>query len=181
MTAISHSSVLPARRVVATLAAIAVAATASVGGRAAEFATLAPYDRPLPARIDARDVEGAALAVEADPKQVVLVHFFASWCEPCENELPALTAYLRDSVGHVRLVGVAVGEPASRAKRFADRFALPGPVANDQDKAIAGAFGVRGLPATVMIAPGGAKAIVATGEVDWASPPTRAAIAELQQ
>lgn len=160
----------------ALIGAIALMSAAS----AADYAKLTPFAKPIPPTIEARDLEGAPLTVAADPQRVTLVHFFASWCEPCERELPGLTGFLNDRADDVRLVGVAVGEPASRAKKFVDRFSLPGPVASDPDKDISKAFGVRGLPATMAIAPAGRTALSATGELDWAALPTRDAIIGLK-
>lgn len=160
----------------ALIGAIALVSAAS----AADYARLAPFAEPLPPSIEARDLAGGPLTVAADPQRVTLVHFFASWCEPCERELPGLTGFLRERPDDVRLVGVAVGEPAARAKKFVDRFSLPGPVAADPDKDIAKAFGVRGLPATVAIAPAGRAALSATGELDWGASPTRDAVTGLK-
>ncbi len=160
----------------ALIGAIALISAASAAG----YAKLTPLAEPIPPAIEARDLEGGALTVAADPQRVTLVHFFASWCEPCERELPGLTRFLNERPDDVRLVGVAVGEPASRAKKFVDRFSLPGPVASDPDKDIAKAFGVRGLPATVAIAPAGRAALSATGELEWGASPTRDAITGLK-
>lgn len=161
----------------ALIGAIALMSAAS----AADYALLSPFAGALPAAIDARDLEGSPLTVAADPKRVTLVHFFASWCEPCERELPGLASFLKERPDDIRLFGVAVGEPASRAKTFVDRFSLPGPVASDPDKDIARAFGVRGLPTTVAIAPAGRAALWATGELDWTAPVTQDAVDGLQR
>lgn len=168
MAAISMSSGFDGARPVLAACAVAFALLCALAPvRAADFATLAPLDRALPDRVGAVDLDGAPLAIEPEPDRPVLVHFFASWCEPCAEELPALAAFARSRADAVRLIGVNVAEPASRAKKFAARFDLPGAVALDEAKEVAKAFGVRGLPATVMIAPGGARALAATGPVDW--------------
>lgn len=159
-----------------TLGAAVIASESTA--HAAEFATFAPFPTPSePVRGETLD--GALLSVAADPANTVLVHFFASWCEPCADELPALTGYVRERGETLRMIGVNVAEPASRAKKFVARFDLPGDVALDENRDMAKAFGVRGLPATIVIAPGGTKAIVAAGPVDWTASSTREALEEL--
>lgn len=177
MPAIEASSGFDRARAACAAAIVAFFALAPV--RAAEFVTLAPFDRALPEPIRAADLDGAPLAITAEPERTVLVHFFASWCEPCAEELPSLATFARSRPDAIRLVGVNVAEPASRAKKFAARFDLPGAVALDEAKDVAKAFGVRGLPATVMIAPGGARALAATGPVDWNAPSTVEALNSL--
>lgn len=143
---------------------------------AAEYGALAPFEGLPTVPIAARDLEGAPLSIAAEPGRVTLVHFFASWCEPCVTELPELSRFAEERRGRVRFIGVNVAEPAVRAQKFAARFALPGPVALDEDKSIASAFRVRGLPATVLIAPGGATSLAAAGPLDWNSAETARAL-----
>ena len=137
---------------------------------AIEFGALAPYEGGPSEPLQARDLDGKPIAIGPTPGRVTLVHFFASWCEPCKEELPSLATFARARAGSVRFIGVNVAEPASRAKTFSARFNLPGAVALDEDKAITAAFRVRGLPATVALGPDGASALAAAGPLDWSSP-----------
>lgn len=155
------------------LLGLAAAASLACAAHASDGATLQPSSATPSLPVATKSLDGAPLAIAADPSRVTLVHFFASWCEPCEEELPALARYARDEAASVKLVGVAVAEPASRAKKFVARFDLPGEVASDTDKEVAAAFAVRGLPATVALAPDG-RALTAAGPLDW----TSAAVAE---
>lgn len=127
----------------------------------------------------ATSLDGAPLSIGGDPTRVTLVHFFASWCEPCAEELLALARFVKDRSGEMRLVGVAVAEPASRARTFAARFDLPGEIASDADKTIVAAYGVRGLPATVALAPDG-RALLAAGPLDWTSAEVAATLSTLK-
>lgn len=162
-----------ARDVGRGISGLAAAAILACAAHASDGVTLQPVANAPALPVATKSLEGAPLVIAADPSRVTLVHFFASWCEPCEEELPTLARYARDEAASVKLVGVAVAEPASRAKKFVARFDLPGEVANDPDKMVIAAFGVRGLPATVALAPDG-RALIAAGPLDW----TSAAVAE---
>lgn len=143
---------------------------------AAEYGALAPFEGLPKDPVATRDLGGAPLSIAAEPGRVTLVHFFASWCEPCVTELPELSRFAHERRDRIRFIGVNVSEPAVRARKFAARFDLPGPVALDEDKVVADAFRVRGLPATVLIAPGGGGSLAAAGPLDWNSAETARAL-----
>ncbi|WP_020178705.1 TlpA disulfide reductase family protein [Methylopila sp. M107] len=147
-----------------------VAALLAPPAAATEFGALAPFLSAPSGPVQAKSLDGAPLTISPEPGRVTLVHFFASWCEPCKDELPSLAAFAKARSDTIRFIGVNVAEPASRAKTFAARFDLPGAVALDEDKTITTAFHVRGLPATVVLSPDGRTALAAAGPLDWTSP-----------
>jgi len=82
--------------------------------------------------------------------KVVLINFFASWCPPCREELPALmrlrTRYRSDQVV---FVGLSVDQSMDDLKRFLASAPLNYPV-YVADPQIAHAFGVRSIPHTTV-------------------------------
>jgi cytochrome c biogenesis protein CcmG/thiol:disulfide interchange protein DsbE len=82
----------------------------------------------------------------------VVINFWASWCPPCRQELPALqSAYQRFRDQGVILLGVDVRESAEAVKNFAPQFGLTFPLLLDQDGALSERFQVRGIPTTVLL------------------------------
>lgn len=80
----------------------------------------------------------------------VLLNLWASWCEPCKREFPALSDY---SVSHpeVTVVGVAVQDRPDDARRFAEENRPAFAVGVDADGTIRDAYPSFGLPATFLI------------------------------
>lgn len=107
--------------------------------------------------------------------EVSMVHFFATWCEPCRDELPELARFAARAP-RVRIVLVDVGEVGVRVRRYLEglpegtAFAEDS-VGLDMDRSAARAFGVSLLPSTLVVA-GGHVVLRREGEVDWANPET---------
>jgi thiol-disulfide isomerase/thioredoxin len=83
--------------------------------------------------------EGAAL----------IVHFWASWCPECAEELPQLEAAAERCAGSVRVAAVNVGESQAAAERFRAGHGLRLPLLRDPDGKLFRRF-ARGLPANLI-------------------------------
>nr|WP_255608096.1 TlpA disulfide reductase family protein [Ancylobacter sp. Lp-2] len=106
----------------------------------------------------------------------VVVHFFATWCEPCREEMTGLDE-LAERLAELppssrpAILAVDVGEPATRVRRFLAReFAdrpPPFPVLIDEDRAAMKAWKVAFLPTSYVLDAGHALRAEAAGPVDW--------------
>ncbi|MBN8920426.1 MAG: TlpA family protein disulfide reductase [Rhizobiales bacterium] len=97
-------------------------------------------------------LDGTRTGLNAQRGRIVLVHFFATWCEPCREELPALNRLIaRASPGQLSVVGIAVAEGALRVRRFLTATPVHFPVLLDEDRATAKAWKIMSLPSTVIL------------------------------
>jgi cytochrome c biogenesis protein CcmG/thiol:disulfide interchange protein DsbE len=99
--------------------------------------------------------------------RVVVLNFWASWCEPCRDESPLLERWHR-RLAHrgATVVGVDAMDVDSDAAAFARRYRLTYPLLHDGDGAGARAFGTRGFPETFVIDRRGRVAALRRGPVD---------------
>jgi thiol-disulfide isomerase/thioredoxin len=125
--------------------------------------------------------EGSApWSLAAQRGQVVLVNFWASWCEPCRAEMPSLELLAqRHERDRVQVVAVNFRETDAVIRRFVDQTGLGLPVLRDADGNMARAFGVRIFPSTVVFGRDGRPVFTVTGEVDWTGATARAWMAAL--
>ena len=101
--------------------------------------------------------------------KVVLVNFWATWCEPCRDEMPALQR-LQESLRDQGLVvlTINVGDSEEKAAAFFDQTGLRLPVLFDKDWSVSRSlWKVRLLPATFIVDRKGAIRYSVLGEVNW--------------
>ena len=85
-------------------------------------------------------------------KGYVVVNFWARWCASCEEEIPQLTALMKQpGADKAVFIGVSVGDSQAKAAKFVAKTKYPYLVALDKDKSVAKKYGVLGLPVTIII------------------------------
>jgi len=116
----------------------------------------------------ARDMDGNTFRLSDHlGKQVVLLDFWATFCEPCKAELPHLRAmYDRDRAKGLLVVGVAMDGPETAADvpAFVKRFDVDFPIVMDDDSRIASLYNPKkSMPLSVIIAKTGYIGVVREG------------------
>lgn len=141
----------------------------------------AAASRPAPPPVALAD--GSTRDLAAPSGKLLVVHFWATWCAPCEEELPGLVAWWREAKGdpRVELVAVSVDEEWKTVTGFlAKRNAGDLPVALDPRKAAATAFGTTKFPETWFLSPSGEILHRWIGPQDWSSPEARTTLTALE-
>jgi thiol-disulfide isomerase/thioredoxin len=119
--------------------------------------TLVFTDRPQPSPVIAlTDLEGKPVDIAAWRGKVVLVNFWATWCGPCREEIPALLAIQEHYRDQVAILGLSIDtKPAAEVRQFAAEFKLNYPVAMSNEEIEKGFGGVSAVPVTFVIDPEG--------------------------
>ena len=97
-------------------------------------------------------VDGKRVTLSALRGRPVVIAFFASWCHPCEEELPVLERFQHDEAGNLAVIGINYQDLPSDTKAFVRRLHVTFPaLVEDADSPIAEQYGVRGIPQTLFI------------------------------
>ena len=119
-----------------------------------------------------RDATGRERAMAEHRGKVVVVNFWATWCVPCVQEIPAFSKANAEAAGRVAFVGLGIDSPSNIAA-FAERLkpSYPLLVAGAGGTDLARAFGnpSGALPYTVVIGPDGRVVQSHLGRVDEAT------------
>jgi cytochrome c biogenesis protein CcmG/thiol:disulfide interchange protein DsbE len=100
---------------------------------------------------------------------VVVLNFWASWCEPCREESPLLDRWHRRMEPRGGTVlGVDALDVTTDARAFIRRYGLSYPMLRDGDGDTRESFGIVGFPETFVIDRRGRIAAVRRGPVDEA-------------
>jgi peroxiredoxin len=118
---------------------------------AARAAELTPAGGLAKPDFSLQDLNGENVPLKTFKGRTVLVHFFATWCEPCREELPALNRFLKRSASNASVVAISVAEVDPRVKRFFEAMPVDFPVLLDRDRAIAKSWKISTLPTTYVL------------------------------
>ena len=125
--------------------------------------------RPTPA-LDVLDMAGRRVSLADFKGRVLVLNFWASWCEPCRAEMPTLQQLpLVLGEDRVAVLGINFKEGPRRIAQFTQAAGVTLPVALDPQGEVARAWGVKVFPTTVLIDPSGRARQRLRGEVDWSS------------
>ena len=157
------------RRVAGALVA-AVILFVSASAARADQTRFVPWKDAKTPPLSLRDLAGRTHTLADYRGQVVLVNFWATWCEPCREEMPSMQR-LRERLAArpFTILAVNYGESEIRASDFVKRSALDLTVLLDPGQAAARAWRVRILPASVLVGPDGRARYAVIGEIDWMS------------
>ena len=113
------------------------------------------------------DLSGKPFDLSRQRGRIIVVHFFATWCEPCREELPALQRLAERVRDHARIIAISVAEPDLRVRRFAETTPVNFPILLDRDRAVARSWRIVSLPTTYVLDRALKASFVVEGDFAW--------------
>lgn len=98
----------------------------------------------------------------------VVVNFFASWCVPCRQEMPALQAVAAKLKDRVAFLGVDHQDDREGALKLLADTGVQYPTGYDPDGKVATSYGLFGMPTTLFVSADGRVLEKHTGELSQA-------------
>jgi cytochrome c biogenesis protein CcmG, thiol:disulfide interchange protein DsbE len=102
--------------------------------------------------------------------QVVLVNFWATWCAPCQAELPSLIS-LQDRIKPkaMTVLGISIDVDEDAYHRFIKQRSVNFPTVRDPEQKVASVYGTTGWPETYIVDRNGVLRRKIVGPIDWNS------------
>ncbi|HEY7294689.1 MAG TPA: TlpA disulfide reductase family protein, partial [Dehalococcoidia bacterium] len=111
-----------------------------------------------------RATDGRQVSLSGLRGNVVLVNFWATWCEPCKRELPAIDA-VQQRFGDrgFKAVGVDYADQDDVVERFAAVERLGFPLLEDSIGGIGSLYRLLGVPTSYLVDRGGVLRVIHPG------------------
>jgi peroxiredoxin len=111
---------------------------------------------------------GGKLRLAEQRGKVVMINFWATWCPPCLEEMPAMERLYRQHKGAgFTLVAVSVDADSNKVAPFVAEHKLTFPIGLDPRMDMANTYGVRALPSSFIVGRDGNLAALAIGPRAW--------------
>jgi peroxiredoxin len=126
-------------------------------------------DRAPEFRLQALD--GRVVSLSDFRGKVVMVHFWATWCPPCVDELPTIEKLHRTIADKdFQLLAVSVDDGAPEVAAFLKKNKMDLPVLLDPGRKTAGHYGTYKFPETYIVDRQGVVRLKVIGPRDWSIP-----------
>lgn len=157
-----------ARLFILTLGAILYASMALAGSVGADSTRFIPWNDATAPPLALKDLTGSPQTLADYRGRLVLLNFWATWCEPCRDEMASMHKLQKRLSGRPFVVLlVNYGEARARVADFVKREAIGFPILLDPNQDAPRAWRVRVLPSSFLIAPDGRVRYSVIGEIDW--------------
>jgi cytochrome c biogenesis protein CcmG, thiol:disulfide interchange protein DsbE len=131
---------------------------------------LTPVEAPvvggLAPAFEADIVEGGRFQLGETRGRVVVLNFWATWCEPCRREMPMLQARSEADASRLLVVGINASETAAEVSDYREALGLTFPLLMDMDGEVQRLYRVRGYPTTFFVDEAGVVRQVHVGGMD---------------
>jgi peroxiredoxin len=118
-----------------------------------------------------RLADGEPISLEAQRGRVVLINFWATWCKPCEDEMPAMQRLYERLQGRgFELLAVSVDDSRDEVERFRQRLELDFPILLDPRKRVAGRYQSFRFPESWLVDREGRLVARFIGPREWDAP-----------
>ncbi|HXV35622.1 MAG TPA: TlpA disulfide reductase family protein [Myxococcota bacterium] len=125
-------------------------------------------------------IDGSVLNSDELRGKLVLLNFWATWCKPCEDEMPAMERLYRAlAPSDFELVAISVDDDAAIVSEFAQRLGLSFPILIDSPKQVARAYQTFRFPESLLIGRDGVILERYVGPKEWDADAYRAQLQRL--
>lgn len=97
------------------------------------------------------DLDGNLVNLSDYEGQPVIINFWATWCGPCEAEMPELNDAYRQNENGLVILAVNLGKHPDTVRSFVEYQGLEFMILSDRDRALRRSYNTRAIPTTYFI------------------------------
>lgn len=128
------------------------------------------YDKGLAENFSLQDIDGESFELKNTKGHWVFLHFWASWCGPCKEEMPAVQRLADIMKDDIKIVMINTAEDEDTIFTFLSAINVELNSLMDSDGLVTEVWKPRGLPTTFLINPKGEIKYQAIGGREWDKP-----------
>jgi peroxiredoxin len=98
-----------------------------------------------------QNLDGKEFNLDEMRGKIVVLNFWATWCEPCKLEMPYFEQLHNTGRSDLEIWGVNFDEPPQQVEKFVEEFELSFPILLDTDARVQNLYRVRGYPTTYVV------------------------------
>jgi len=164
----------------ALLAVALLAWSCAAGAAGAAGRELKPWSGGATPPLVLRDVQGREHKLSDYRGKVIVLNFWATWCDPCREEMPSMQRLQDKLAGKpFAILAVDYGEGVPRVNDFLKKVPVRFTVLLDRDTSAASAWKVKVLPTTLVLDSRHRIRYSVVGDLEWDSPKVEGAIRKL--
>ena len=114
------------------------------------------------------DLQGKQVSLADYKGKSVLINAWATWCPPCQAEMPMLVNYAKQNPNSPVILAIDAGETPDLASAFAQQYGMTFPILMDNNSRFLDSILVDSLPTTILVGPDGIVRAVHVGGMDEA-------------
>lgn len=161
---------LPRAAIIGVVVVAVIVVVAVVMSQKQRYTLMAPGAKAIDFTLP--DLEGRKHSLSEMRGNVVFLNFWATWCGPCQDEIPSMQVMherLRGRPFRIMAVSIDTGSD-DVVRKFADGYGISFLVLRDRDGRIKDAYKTTGVPETFIIDQNGYVAEKVWGPRDWSNP-----------
>lgn len=139
--------------------------TSPSGGTVDQSGLPSPFVGYRAPGFELQTLSGSSINLSSVQGRVVILNFWATWCGPCQQEMPLLQARAVQFPNSLVILGINYDEPASLVQDFVTSLKISFPILLDPGSKVQNLYRVRGYPTSVFVDSSGIIRIVHIGEL----------------
>lgn len=154
--------------------------TTGIVGAETQLNAILPLERKTAPDFSAMTLDGKAISLREFGGKPYILHFWATWCVPCRDELPTLQRIAMELAGKANVLSVSAdGKNIKAVNRIKESASIRFPIIMDPHGTIRRMYEIDSLPVTYLVGADGRFIAKIVGSREWDNPRIRAALLHL--